>query len=261
MIEPVRLALLGDPVAHSRSPAIQRAALREAGIEGEYTAIRADVEMLQRALDQMRDGILTGINVTMPLKEPAFRFADELTPIARAAGSVNTVRCLSGSVEAHTTDAVAFREVLDDETLFEPDLPVLVLGSGGSARAALAALGERKVYISARSEGKAALLDREFGTAGFVSWGAGLAGALVVNATPLGMNGERLAEEILALAEGLIDLPYGAEETPAVRWASTAGLPVLDGIEFLARQARASFEWWTGETVDLESLIWAARNV
>jgi shikimate dehydrogenase len=261
MADPVHLALLGDPVAHSRSPAIQRAALLEAGLDGDYTAIKADVELLEQTVERLRDGGLSGVNITMPLKEPAFRLADELTSVAEIAGSVNSLRSRDRVVQAHTTDAVAFREILEDTSRLPADVPILVLGSGGTARALLAVSGSRDVYVSARSEDKAAALETEFQVAGIVPWGAGLGGALVVNATPLGMAGEPLAEEVLRGAVALIDLPYGEEETPAVRFASRSGLAYVDGVEFLARQARAAFEWWTGEPVHLEPLVEAARNV
>ena len=258
---PVRLALLGDPVAHSRSPAIQRAALREAGLVGDYTAVRADVDLLERTIERLRDGELTGVNITMPLKEPAFYLADELTPVARSAGSVNSLRSRQRSVEAHTTDAVAFEEILEDRTRIPDDAPVLLLGSGGTARALLAVSGTRDVFISARSEEKATALRSEFRTAGVVPWGTGIGDAVVVNATPIGMAGEPLAEDVMRDAIALIDLPYGSQETPAIRRAEMSGLARVDGVEFLARQARAAFEWWTGEPVHLEPLIEAARNV
>ena len=261
MSETVRLVLLGDPVAHSRSPAIHGAALEEAGLEGDYTPIRADVEVLEQTIERLRNGELTGVNVTMPLKEPAFALADELTAIAEVAGSVNTLRAINGTVEAHTTDASAFQEILGDETRFPADLPILTLGSGGAARALLSVSGARTVYLSARTEEKALALQSEFQAAGVVPWGQELEGAIVVNATPIGMGRERVAEEIIHRAAGLIDLPYGLEETPAVSLASGLDLPYADGVEFLARQARVAFEWWTGETVHLEPLIAAARNV
>lgn len=258
---PVRLALLGDPVGHSRSPAIQRAALREAGLEGEYVALRADIDLLERTIERLRDGELTGVNITMPLKEPAFRLADDLTPVARVAGSVNSLRSRDLKVQAHTTDAIAFEEILGDRRRIQSEVPILLLGSGGTARALLSVSGTRDVYISARSYDKAAALHSEFGAAGVVPWGKGMDEAVVVNATPLGMAGESLARDVMRGAVALIDLPYGPEETPAVGIASRVGLPYVDGVEFLARQARASFEWWTGEPVHLEPLIEAARNV
>lgn len=256
----MRLALLGDPVAHSRSPAIHRAALAEAGLEGDYSAIRADQVVLTRVVDELRSGLIHGVNVTMPLKGAAAAIADELTPLARGSGSVNTLRARRDIVEAHSTDALAFREIFEEESRLEPGADVLVLGSGGSARAVLSAVEGRRVYIAARSAEKAEILSARFSAAGALPWGTAVSGATLINATPIGMGGEELPKGLLEAASGLVDLPYGAKPTPAVASARAAGLPHVDGIEFLARQAGLSFRWWTGVSVDLAVLVRAARN-
>lgn len=259
MTKPIRLALLGDPVAHSRSPRIHRAALAAAGLEGDYVAIRADEAVLDRYLEDLRSGRLDGINITMPLKAAAARRADELTVLAGRADSVNTLRFRDARIEAHSTDAVAFREILEEEA-FAGDRSVLILGSGGSARAALAAISGRPVYVSARNTDKAEALADRLGATGVVPWGSAVADTIVINATPIGMRGERLDDDLLATAHGLIDLPYGDRKTPAIAALEAAGRPHVDGVEFLARQAGASFEWWTGVNVDYETLVAAARK-
>lgn len=261
MSQVYRLALLGDPVAQSRSPAIHAAALRLSGMTGEYKAITANQQVLERALADLRSGAMDGINVTMPLKRIAFELADDTTSEGRLAGSVNTLRRGEGSlVLGHSTDAVAFREIFEDDE-FKDLNSVLVLGAGGSAAAALAASGGRIVYVSARTPGTAQALAETFDSVGVIPWGASVAGALVVNATPLGMSGERLPDRVVDLAGALVDLPYADTATPATTEAIGRGLPAVDGLEFLARQAAASFLWWTGENVDSAKLAEIARNV
>lgn len=260
MTDPIRLALLGHPVSHSRSPAIHAAALAATGMVGDYRAIDADEARLGQAIQELRTGSLTGINVTMPLKAKAAEMADELTPLAARARSVNTLRSRDGLVEAHTTDAVAFEELLADAR-FGGDAPILVLGSGDTARAALAVVGSRETYVSSRSGDKVVALMAEYGFTGSIPWGQGLAGAIVVNTTPLGMRGEHLPDAVEDALRGLIDLPYGDEATPAAVRAASSGTPVADGVEFLARQAGAAFTWWTGQDVDFEALVEVARNV
>jgi shikimate 5-dehydrogenase len=156
-----------------------------------------------------------------------------------------------GRLEGHSTDVVAFRQVFGRAP---EGAPLLVLGAGGSARAAVAAWSRDGVHVSARAPGRATVV----GAA--VPWGEGLPGAVVVNATPLGMAGEELPESVLAEASFLVDLPYGSAPTPAVVAARAAGLGHVDGIEFLAIQGAASFRWWTGVAVDLDRLIEVARN-
>ena len=261
MSQVYRLALLGDPVAKSRSPAIHAAALSLSGLTGEYKAITANQQVLERTLADLQSGVMDGINVTMPLKRIAFELADDTTSEGRLAGSVNTLRRGEGGlVLGHSTDAVAFREIFEDDE-FKDLNSVLVLGAGGSAAAALAASGGRIVYLSARTPGTAQALAERFDSVSVIPWGASVAGALVVNATPLGMSGERLPDRVVDLAGALVDLPYADTATPATTEAIGRGMPAVDGLEFLARQAAASFLWWTGENVDSAKLAEVARKV
>lgn len=252
----LRLALLGDPVAHSLSPVLHDQAFRDTGREGRYEVIRADRSRLELEIESLRRGERDGINVTMPLKEEAAKLCDRLTPEAEKCESVNAIRFDNGAVVGHSTDLIAMEAVLD---AWRPT-SVHILGGGGSARAALAAV-ETVAYLSSRRIEAARELAGSRELASVVSWGAAVAAAVVINATPLGMAGEPLPSGVLAVADGLVDLPYGPTPTPAVVEAEARGISVVDGIGFLAVQAAASFTWWTGEPVDSASMATAARNV
>ncbi len=253
MTGPWRFAVLGDPISHSRSPAIHTEALRIAGFEGSYEAIRADAARLEEVVAEMVAGEFQGLNVTMPLKEAAATIAGSSQP-------VNTLRVEDGQVAGVSTDRLAFRELLQLPGISEMG-SVLLLGTGGSAKSFLPELSDRVVYVSGRSEEKARRLADTHENATWIPWGAGVVGALVVNSTPVGMGGEKLPLELLSVAEALIDLPYGPAVTPAVRDLRKRGKPVIDGFDFLARQAAGSFQWWTGVAVDSEPLARVARNV
>lgn len=255
-----RFAVVGDPVAHSRSPAIHSVLLDLTGLVGEYLAIRADAPRLGSLVEELRRGEWDGLNITMPLKGEAAVLADRLSADATRAGSVNTLSVQEGKVVGDTTDCATFRLLLNDERL-EHRGALLVLGAGGSAAAALAAVPDGEhVYVSSRhSDRSKALTDRLGGNA--VSWGSVVAGALVINATPLGMRAEPLPPGLLEVASGLIDLPYGPEQTPAVTSARELGLPVVDGLEFLIRQAIASFTLWTGAGVAYAPVATALRKL
>jgi shikimate dehydrogenase len=256
----LRFAVLGDPIEHSRSPAIHSAALAHLGLEGSYVAIRADTAELRASADRLRDGSLDGLNITMPLKEEAAAISDRLTPEARTSGSVNTMRARDGALEGHSSDVIAARHALGDPR-FDDAAPVLVLGAGGAAAALLVAAQGRQVYLAARNQEKGRALSERVGAeAAMVPFGTGAAGALVFNATPLGMAGERLPDQVTALASGIVDLAYGADETPAVVEARQRGVPVMEGLEFLVLQAAASFEWWTGRAAPFEVMLSAAKN-
>ena len=256
----VHLAVLGDPIEHSRSPAIQSAAMAHLGIDGSYVARRVRGGELSEVVAELRNGSLDGANVTMPLKLEAAALADDLTVEAAASGSVNTLRPRSGLVEGHSTDVVASARAFSDER-FDQSAPILILGAGGAAAAAIIGAAARVVYVAARDMQRAtALIDKIGSGAGVVPLGVGVSGALVVNATPLGMGGEQLPEAITTTASGIIDLPYGPGETLTVAGARAAGLPFMDGVEFLVLQAAASFEWWTGVPAPIEVMVRAARN-
>lgn len=253
-------ALIGNPVEHSRSPAIHNEALKWAGFQGSYVAIEGDRDGLKGVVNDLRSGDLDGLNVTMPLKTAAFEIADVMTDEAESSQSVNSLRLRDGLVEGHSTDVVAFSRILQREGLRNLT-SLLVLGAGGSARAALAVADDRNVYLSSRDYDKAIALAETVDDPSVVRWEVGVAGAIVINATPLGMGLEELPEFVLELAGALIDLPYGNQPTPAVMRARDLGIPIVDGIEFLVTQAVASFQWWTDVEVPSAVLIENARKI
>jgi shikimate dehydrogenase len=256
----IRLALLGDPVGHSRSPAIHRAALASLGLSGFYEARRTGKDGLFMAVEELRTGALDGINVTMPLKAIAAGAADILTDLARRSGSVNTLRARDGQVEGHSTDAAAMTTVLGDGR-FALGAPILILGAGGAAAAVLTAMEGRSVFIGTRRREAAEELARRTGhEVVAVEFGDPVPDAIVVNATPIGMLGEPLPAGVVESASGLVDLAYGRVGTPATAEARDSGLPVVDGIEFLALQAGESFSWWTGLQAPVDVMLEAAKN-
>ena len=254
----LRFVLLGDPVAHSRSPAIHAAALRAARVAGTYEARRVDAEGVASAAEEIRSGDLDGANVTMPHKGAAAAAADDLDDLARRAMSVNTLVRRDGRVVGHTTDVGGISDAWDDAGLPD-DAPVLLLGAGGAAAAALLALEGREIAIAVRRRRSgaelAAMLDVE---ADELPWGDPLPGAVVVNATPLGMHGEQLPEVPLEAASGLFDMTYGSGTTPAVADIRARGLPVAEGLDMLVAQAARSFELWTGIEPDRAAMRGAA---
>jgi len=244
----VRLVLLGDPVDHSRSPAIHNAALASCEIEGTYTARRVDTAGMSGAVDEIRYGRLDGANVTMPHKELAFELSDRVSADALRAGAVNTLVRSEGEVWGHNTDAVAVREILE-RSGWPDDAPVLVLGTGGAAAGAAAAVAERRVVVSGRRRtAAAAILDRTRIRGTVAAWGEAVDGAIVINATPLGMHGEELPRTVVEAASALLDLAYGLARTPSVALATERGIPVAEGRDMLLTQAAHSLALWTGVT-------------
>ncbi|MEE8497547.1 MAG: shikimate dehydrogenase [Acidimicrobiia bacterium] len=254
----MRFALLGDPVEHSRSPAIHQAALRALGLTGTYVARRTDGVGVVAACVEIREGALGGANVTMPLKKAALAAVDAASDPARRAGAVNTLCLRSGAVFGENTDIDGITDVWERRGLPD-DAPILVLGAGGAAAAAMLAREESEIVVSSRRRGAAARLASNLGvTVSEVPWGIAVVGAVVVNATPVGMAGESLPEEVMDAAVGLFDMAYGADTTPAV--SAAGGRPVADGIDMLVAQAARSFEIWTGRPAPVAVMETAARD-
>lgn len=267
-----RLAVLGQPISHSRSPAMHTAALAELGLAGEwsYEAVEVapdDFEALVRAMPG--DGFL-GANVTVPHKLAALAVADEASEAARAIGAANTLSFAAGRIAAENTDAAGLLDAL-------PEAPggkrALVLGAGGSARAVVWALTTNGADVSiwnrtaSRAEGLAAELGaRVVGADG----GAPLPAAdfdLIVNATTVGMGiggadlkSLPLDADSLSERHQLVDLAYGSADTELVRAAKARGARVVDGLEVLVRQGAASLRIWTGMEPPVDAMRRAART-
>jgi shikimate dehydrogenase len=194
----------------------------------------------------------------MPLKRVALEVADRVSAIALRAGAVNTLSVSDGAVIGDNTDIGGIGDAWVAGNLPQ-DAPVLVIGTGGAAAAALLALEGRKIYLSGRSESKAVALVGSVGVdAAVVGWGIAIEGAVVVNATPIGMRGEDLPAGLLEAASGLLDMAYGSSPTPAV--TSFGGRPHADGIDMLVAQAARSFEIWTGQAAPVAAMEAAARR-
>ena len=245
--------LIGDPVAHSRSPAIFNAAYREAGLNWAYVAFPVPRGRGRDAVKAASALGLAGITVTMPHKADAALACDELTADARALGAVNVVTVQrDGRLAGSSTDGEGFLRSVRDEGFDPAGTDVLVAGAGGAARAIVLALGGAgaRVTVAARRRDTADI------AAGLVPGGHGatLADvdpgvfALVVNATPLGMQGEPgpLPVERLNPGQLVVDTVYHPMETPFLAAARARGIHAANGLGMLVHQAALAFEQWTG---------------
>lgn len=278
--ERLRLGLIGWPVAHSHSPEIHLAAMREFNIQGEYRLypvppLPEGEVALDELISEIRQGGLHGLNVTIPHKQAVGSFLDELSEVARKIGAVNTIVSRQGTLIGDNTDASGF--LADLQRVFSWDLTMggdekwesnphaLVLGAGGAARAVVYALLSSgwSVTVAARRIEQADFLISSFGEQGD---GGSLAAinltpselsninaevALIVNATPVGMSPIRdrspWPEEIpLPSSSAVYDLVYNPIETRLMRAAREAGLSAANGLGMLVEQAALAFECWTG---------------
>lgn len=268
-----RLAVIGDPIAHSLSPAMQTAALRRAGLAWSYTAERVPALALSRTVARLRDEGFRGFNVTIPHKAAIRPLLDREDPLATRVGAVNTVVREGGELIGYNTDVDGFAAALHRLDP-PPGTPAVVFGAGGAARAVLLALMQSGMWptVVGRDLDRARSAARVAGAAtrAMTYDDPALAGVLaaagaVVNATPLGMG--RLAGRSplppgAALAGGCvaIDLVYGGE-TAFVRQARARGLRVTDGLQMLIEQGALAFTLWTGLEADRDEMRRACLRV
>ena len=263
-----QVVLLGQPVAHSRSPLLHNTAFRALGLDLVYTALDVAPDDLAAVVTGLAASGCVGANVTVPHKQAAHELCDVLSEEADLVGAVNTLwwQRSGGRARLHgtTTDATGLARAWAQDVGDLAGEQLLLVGTGGAARAAAVA--------AARAGARLVVAGRRIEAAREVAAAAAAAGArgptvmdladedavtgavadarLVCNATTLGMHGERLPGPFHALVEGQVayDLVYGTDEpTPFVADARAAGATAHDGSSMLVAQAEDAFEAWTGQ--------------
>jgi shikimate dehydrogenase len=273
--------VIGDPVAHSGSPAIHKFWLGKLGLEGDYRTcrvIRDDVA--QYFAERRPDADWRGCNVTMPLKQAVVDLVEELDPVAARAGAVNAVaRSAEGRLVGYNSDARGFRAEFDRAVSAqgfraEPaNMRIDLFGAGGAARAVMAALPGAEIIVRNRTREKADRLADELGNGSRFGFSAGLGepqdaspaapatdlaapragnprfSSCVVNASSLGMDGNPpvpIALESYPPNTLVIDFVYHPVETPLLAEARRLGMMTVDGLALLIAQAATAFELFFG---------------
>ncbi len=268
------LGVIGDPVAHSASPAMHNAALRALKLNYVYAAFCVAPAALPAALAGMRAFGLVGLNVTVPHKQAVMAHLDELSAEAQSIGAVNTIANRDGRLVGYNTDAFGIVQSLKvDGGLARLPPKVALLGAGGAARAVLYALLARdeveEVLLLNRTVAKAAALAEDLDRAGRVQVGslaeAGPIGdaGLLINATSIGMHPRQDVSPLAdpsCLHEGMLvaDIVYNPLETMLMRQGAAAGAAVINGLGMLAWQGARSFAIWTGVEPPVEAMVAAA---
>jgi shikimate dehydrogenase len=281
-----RLAVIGYPVGHSRSPVMQNAALEALGLapEWSYEAVEVAPEGFEAKVRELAEsGGFVGANVTIPHKRAALALAAGKSAAAVAIGAANTLTFAEGRVEADNTDASGLLASLPRPSRARR---ALVLGAGGAARAAIWALARGPLELDSDPDPERA--DREDREPLEVDvWNRTAAKAeaiaaaigglpveqprqrsygLIVNTTAVGLNGEDPFEHLPLEADRftseqvVVDMVYGDGPGPLLAAAERCGATVIDGIEILVHQGALSLRIWTGETPDLDVMRAAARG-
>ncbi|MER3401520.1 MAG: shikimate dehydrogenase [Thermoflexus sp.] len=268
------VGLMGWPVAHSRSPQMHNAAFAALGLDWAYVPLPVRPEDLEAAIRGLRALGFVGANVTVPHKMAVLSYLDEISPLARAVGAVNTLRFVEGRLIGENTDVDGFRAALAEAGCAVRGQAAAILGAGGAARAVLAALaleGAAEIFVVHRSVERAARMVAELAeglsraglTVPPVHWRSPSDPlpediALLVNATPVGM-----APEVEASPwpperpfpwglQHVIDLIYEPPRTRLMALAEAAGIAAHNGLGMLLHQGARAFFLWTGREPPLE---------
>jgi shikimate dehydrogenase len=256
------VGIIGDPVAHSRSPAIHNAGYAALDLDWVFVAFPVGVGGAAGALAGVRALGIAGLSVTMPCKTEAAAACDDLSPTAAALGAVNTVVPREGRLVGESTDGEGLVRALHDEDVDPRGSRIVVLGAGGAGRAIAHALGAHgaRVTVAARR------VDAALAAAALAPDGEGIdlaqAGSairnaeVVVNATPIGMQGEvpPFDPDVLIGRRLVLDTVYHPVETPLLAAARGRSVPAANGLGMLVHQAALAFEAFTGMPAPLAAM-------
>lgn len=263
-------AVLGHPVAHTLSPPMQNAAFEAAGLNAVFVALDVAPVRLGAALEGLRAAGVSGLNLTLPLKEAAFARLAGATPEALAAGAANTLRPSDGGWEGHATDGPGFGDWLDEVGLDPRGARVLLLGAGGAARCVapvLLARGVASLDVASRGGPRAEALTAAL--AGTAAPGTRIRARALDGPAPGAGAWDLLvraiaAERVEAPEERLwlglepnapvLDLNYGARAEAVRARALRDGRPMRDGLGLLLHQGARSFTYWTGLPAPIEAM-------
>jgi shikimate dehydrogenase len=263
------LGVIGDPVAHSISPAMQQPALDALKVNAVYERWQTSPSELPDRITSLRQPGMLGANVTVPHKQAVMELLDDVSPLARQVGAVNTIVNKDGQLSGDNTDVYGFATALLEACPNASNRRVVLLGAGGAARGvalALSQIGVPSITIANRNADRAQTLCNELGLANLQSTAfadAPLAHAdILINATSLGWHAGESPIEPQTLASLpqdalVVDLTY--RDTDLLDAARARGLATLDGLGMLVHQGALAFERFTGQKAPLDVMWNAAR--
>jgi shikimate dehydrogenase len=267
--QPLRFGVAGDPIAHSRSPQMHAAAYQEFGIDATYQRLPLSPPLFAETVRALPASGFKGINVTIPHKRAALELADSASPAAQTIGAANTLTFTDGKIDADNTDAPGMLAALPFDAKGKR---ALVLGAGGTARAAVFALTSTGADVSVwnRTASRAAQLAEEFGATHVEDIAIAAEADLIVHTTAAGMHSEDTPESTAAVLKLnfaelqnqplIVDFVYRDGGSPLTLAAQQHGLVTIDGNELLVRQGALSFEIWFGRPAPLDAMRAALAN-
>ncbi|QYJ86103.1 shikimate dehydrogenase [Shewanella mesophila] len=266
-----RYAVLGNPIGHSKSPAIHQAFAAATGQAVSYEAILAPIDGFESCLQQFITDGGKGANVTVPFKELAFTLCDELSEEAKLAGAVNTLSVLKdGRLKGDNTDGIGLVADLQRHLGDLHGKKVLLVGAGGAARGSILPLlnsGIDSIVIHNRTQEKGVVLAKLFAPFGDIQAKGldelGQPFDLVINSTSSSLTGEApaLPSVVIGAHTACYDMMYAKQLTAFNLWAREHGAKqVIDGLGMLVGQAAKSFALWRGVEPDVTPVLASLRQ-
>lgn len=259
-----QFAVIGNPIAHSKSPEIHSAFAAQFGITLQYERLLANIGQFDLfAHNFFEYGV--GANVTVPFKEDALKFADELSDEARLAGAVNTLLRQNNLIKGDNTDGIGLvRDIRDNHNVSLTNQKILLLGAGGAAKGVVLPIAREKphsITIANRTPQKAEQLARQF--TDYTNTIATSFEALttpfdiIINATSASLSGQKLPlnPALFTNQTFAYDMMYGAKPTAFMQLAQSQGSKAVDGLGMLVEQAAKSFEIWHQVKPDTRPII------
>ena len=255
-----KFAVIGSPIDHSLSPKIHSIFAKELGIEITYEAIKVEPIHFDTSVDRLFDEGYAGLNVTLPLKELAFNYADELTEDSNLSGSVNTLWKEDGTIHGDSTDGRGLVRDLKEKKINLKNKEIVILGAGGAAKAIIPSLlreDPKRISIGNRTLAKAEELIESFSSSKNkmnlfeMSENLNFKPDIIVNTTSAGIKNENieLPRDLLSKDIYVYDLSYSLEDTPFIKLVNSRGIEKYhDGIGMLIHQAALSFQIWNNQT-------------
>jgi shikimate dehydrogenase len=266
-----RYAVIGHPIAHSRSPEIHTTFARETGQAMSYERILAPLDGFRETVEIFRVAGGRGANVTLPFKLEAFQYANELTERARQAGAVNTLKFDGPKILGDNTDGVGLRkDIVVNLRVPLAGAQILVIGAGGAAHGVIGPLlsdGPHEIVVSNRTFSKAVDIATHFSAFGPI---VAIPGDqlparhfdIVINATSASLAGYAPLVQAANFKPGALayDMMYGRGQTPFLVLAASAGAQTADGLGMLVEQAAEAFYVWRGVQPATAGVIAQMRN-
>jgi len=266
-----RYAVMGNPIAHSRSPRIHSLFAEQTNQKIEYTAIQVDIGGFDQAVGNFQASGGKGLNITVPFKEEAWAYVDKRSKRAELAGAVNTIKFERDHILGDNTDGVGLvSDLMQNHGIKLKNKKILLMGAGGAVRGVIAPLLEQQpelLTIANRTVDKAVALADIFKSYGNIH-GCGYENLdegfdVIINGTAASLAGDLppLATSCLSLDTFCYDMMYGAEQTVFMTWANEHGVSQCsDGLGMLVGQAAESFYIWRGVRPDIDKVIKQLRK-